>query len=187
MVADISIISLLIRHIPEPHYKMTRYYGLYAGHRDNDKKLRKAIRRSKHKFILRYSKWRNNITVSFGYDPLWCSRYSATMTLTDLYFKHKRVSLEEMYERPMAKIKCRSNPPEGMTAKPVKNMSDSDLLDMHYVLTEDDDRDGDKTQEGFYNRPLSVIALFLCPLLYGLFLSEFLRQKQLRVLARMVV
>ena len=79
------------------------------------------------------------------------------------------------------------NPPEGMTAKPVKNMSDSDLLDMHYVLTEDDDRDGDETQEGFYNRPLSVIALFLCPLLYGLFLSEFLRQKQLRVLARMVV
>ena len=103
------------------------------------------------------------------------------MTLTDLYFKHKRVSLEEMYERSMAKIKCRSNPPEGMTAKPVKNMSDSDLLDMHYVLTEDDDRDGDKTQEGFYNIPLSVIAL------YRLFLSEFLRQKQLRVLARMVV
>lgn len=104
----LDFISLLIRHIPEPHYKMTRYYGLYAGHRDNDKKLRKAICHSKHKFILRYSKWRNNIIVSFGYDPLWCSKCSATMTLTDLYFKHKRVSLEEMYERSMAKIKCRS-------------------------------------------------------------------------------
>ena len=31
------------------------------------------------------------------------------------------------------------NPPEGMTAKLVKNMSDSDLLDMHYFLIEDDD------------------------------------------------
>ena len=33
------------------------------------------------------------------------------------------------------------NPPEGMTAKLVKYMSDSDLLDMHYFLTEDDDLD----------------------------------------------
>ena len=31
------------------------------------------------------------------------------------------------------------NPPEGMTAKLVKNMTDSDLLDMHYFLNEDDD------------------------------------------------
>ena len=31
------------------------------------------------------------------------------------------------------------NPPEGMTAKLVKSMSDADLLDMHYFLTEDDD------------------------------------------------
>ena len=37
-----------------------------------------------------------------------------------------------------------------MTAKLVKNMSDSDLLDMHYFLTEDDDWDGDAPEEGFY-------------------------------------
>ena len=42
------------------------------------------------------------------------------------------------------------NPPEGMTAKLVKNMSDSDLLDMHYFLTEDDDWDGDEPEEDFY-------------------------------------
>jgi len=42
------------------------------------------------------------------------------------------------------------NPPEGMTPKLVKNMSDSDLLDMHYFLTEDDDLDGDDFEEGFY-------------------------------------
>ena len=40
-------------------------------------------------------------------------------------------------------------PPEGMTAKLVKNMSDSDQLDMHYFLTEDDDLDGE-FEEGFY-------------------------------------
>lgn len=42
------------------------------------------------------------------------------------------------------------NPPEGMTAKLVKNMTDSDLLDMHYFLIEDDDLDDDESEEGFY-------------------------------------
>lgn len=42
------------------------------------------------------------------------------------------------------------NPPEGMTAKLVRSMSDSALLDMHYFLTEDDDWDGDEPEEGFY-------------------------------------
>lgn len=42
------------------------------------------------------------------------------------------------------------NPPEGMTAKLVRNMSDSDLLTMHEFLTEDDDLDNDELEEGFY-------------------------------------
>ena len=42
------------------------------------------------------------------------------------------------------------NPPEGMTAKLVRNMSDSDLLEMHYFLTEDDDLDDGEFEEGFY-------------------------------------
>lgn len=42
------------------------------------------------------------------------------------------------------------NPPEGMTAKLVKNMTDSDLLDMHYFLIKDDDLDDDDFEEGFY-------------------------------------
>ena len=42
------------------------------------------------------------------------------------------------------------NPPEGMTPSLVKNMSDNDLLDMHYFLTEDVDFDDDDFEEGFY-------------------------------------
>ena len=42
------------------------------------------------------------------------------------------------------------NPPEGMTAKLVQNMSDSDLLDMHDFLTEDDNPDDNDFEEGFY-------------------------------------
>lgn len=33
------------------------------------------------------------------------------------------------------------NPPDGMTKTLVKNMSDNDLLDMHYFLNEDDEDD----------------------------------------------
>lgn len=42
------------------------------------------------------------------------------------------------------------NPPEGMTAKLVRTMSDSDLLDMHEFLTEDDVLDDDEFEDGFY-------------------------------------
>ena len=42
------------------------------------------------------------------------------------------------------------NPPDGMTSKLVKNMTDSDLLDMHYFLIEDDDLDEGEYEEGFY-------------------------------------
>ena len=43
------------------------------------------------------------------------------------------------------------NPPEGMTASQVKQMSEDDLLDMHYFLSEDDFDDEDEVGvEGFY-------------------------------------
>lgn len=42
------------------------------------------------------------------------------------------------------------NPSEGMTPKLVREMTDSDLLDMHYFLIEDDDLDDDDFEEGFY-------------------------------------
>lgn len=42
------------------------------------------------------------------------------------------------------------SPPEGMTAKLVRNMTDSDLLDMYYFLIEDDDLDDDDFEDGFF-------------------------------------
>ena len=48
------------------------------------------------------------------------------------------------------RLKYIKNPPEGMTPKLVKDMTDSDLLDMHYFMIEDDDLDDDKWEKGFY-------------------------------------
>lgn len=42
------------------------------------------------------------------------------------------------------------NPPEGMTAKDIRRMSEEELLDMDYFLNEDDLFDDETGVEGFY-------------------------------------
>ena len=42
------------------------------------------------------------------------------------------------------------NPPEGMTSEDIRHMSEDDLLDMDYFLTEDDPFDDLFGEEGFY-------------------------------------
>lgn len=54
--------------------------------------------------------------------------------------------MDKQTEEPRAKYV--KNPPEGMTAEDIREMSDDDLLDMDYFLNEDD---GDVFgAEGFY-------------------------------------
>ena len=38
-IPAIDFIKRLIRHIPEKHFKMLRYYGVYAKHHKQEKKL----------------------------------------------------------------------------------------------------------------------------------------------------
>ena len=97
-----DFIQRLIQHIPEKHFKMIRYGGIYARHRDSDKKLHRAISREKQPFYKDFNKWRTAILSSFGYDPLKC-QCGTTMLFLELYFKHKRVSLEEIYENVMSR------------------------------------------------------------------------------------
>ncbi len=101
-----EFIKRLIRHIPEKHYKMIRYGGLYARHRENDKKLRRAVSRQKHHLYRSFNRWRTAILSSFGYDPLKCE-CGATMLFLELYFNHKRVSLKEMYGEIMSRSRGR--------------------------------------------------------------------------------
>ena len=93
----------LIRHIPEKHFKMIRYGGIYARHREIDSKLYRAISKSKHHIYRSFNQWRTAILSSFGYDPLVCPDCQHRMEFLELYFNHQRVSLEEMYEKVMSK------------------------------------------------------------------------------------
>ena len=42
-IPALDFIQKLIVHIPEKHFKMLRYYGIYAKHHKQEKKLRKCI------------------------------------------------------------------------------------------------------------------------------------------------
>lgn len=59
----------------------------------------------------------------------------------------KTISEKELAEK--LRKQYLENPPEGMTRRDIKHMSDSDLLDMDYFLHEFDD-DDDFGEEGFY-------------------------------------
>ena len=102
-VPAMEFIQRLIRHIPEKHFKMIRYGGIYARHREIDSKLYRAISKSKHHIYRSFNQWRTAILSSFGYDPLVCPDCQHRMEFLELYFNHQRVSLEEMYEKVMSK------------------------------------------------------------------------------------
>ena len=92
-----EFIKKLIIHIPEKHFKMIRYYGIYARHRDSDKRIRRAIPAEKRKAYLSFTTWRNAIITAFGYDPIQCPHCGHTMTVQKLYYRYHRVSLYDMY------------------------------------------------------------------------------------------
>ena len=51
-IPAINFSKHLIRHIPEKHFKMIRYGGIYARHRKSDSSLRCAISSHKHQMDL---------------------------------------------------------------------------------------------------------------------------------------
>lgn len=102
-IPAIDFIKRLIRHIPEKHFKMIRYGGIYARHRKLDSSLRRAISPHKHRIYRSFNQWRTAILSSFGYDPLQCPKCKHQMDLIALYYNHQHVSLEEMYEKVMSR------------------------------------------------------------------------------------
>ena len=106
-VPVMEFIQRLIQHIPEKHYKMIRYGGLYARHRETDKKLHRAISREKHHIYRSFNQWRTAILSAFGYDPLQCECWGRPCCFLELYFNHRRVSPEEMYEKAMSRSRGR--------------------------------------------------------------------------------
>ena len=102
-IPAIDFIKRLIRHIPDKNFKMIRYGGIYARHREIDKKLHLAISKEKQRFYYCFKKWRTAILSSFGYDPLECPNCKHQMLFLELFYNHRHVSLENLYEKTMSK------------------------------------------------------------------------------------
>lgn len=96
-IPAIDFIKRLIRHIPEKNFKMIRYYGIYARHRQSDTFIRRAISKEKHRVYWSFCTWRNAIMDAFGYDPIKCPFCGTTMVVLEHYYRHRKISLEELY------------------------------------------------------------------------------------------
>lgn len=96
-VPALNFIERLIVHIPEKHFKMLRYYGLYAKHHKQEKKLLKCLSNEKRRFLASIQDWRNSILLSFGYDPLRCPKCGTSMLVLEVY--HKKTALFEQYRK----------------------------------------------------------------------------------------
>jgi len=92
-VDPISFIGLLVRHIPEKHFHMIRYYGAYGT-----ACRAKVLRFIAQKLISLYGfanllfgpprkTWRERRFESTGLDPLKCQKCNITMSLTEITYR----------------------------------------------------------------------------------------------------
>lgn len=98
-IPAMDFIKRLIIHIPEKHFKMLRYYGIYAKHHKQEKKLRRCISPEKKHFLKSTLDWRNSILLTFGYDPLRCINCGTSLLVLEVY--HKKTALFEQYRKVM--------------------------------------------------------------------------------------
>lgn len=76
-ISVFKFITSLIRHIPEQHFKMLRYYGLYASSSNHNENIKRISNKHSHKTPT----WRQNIIDSFSNDPLICAACGSVMDL----------------------------------------------------------------------------------------------------------
>jgi len=81
----IEFIKKLIIHIPEKHFKMIRYYGIYANNNKCENKLFKFINERIADQLKKLRKWEYRLLKSFGIDPLKCKICSRKMSISRIY------------------------------------------------------------------------------------------------------
>lgn len=86
-IPALDFIKRLIVHIPEKHFKMLRYYGIYAKHHKQEKKLYRCLSSEKRQYLRHLLDWRNSILLSFGYDPLKCPKCGSNLLVLEIYYK----------------------------------------------------------------------------------------------------
>ena len=96
-----EFIKKVIIHIPEKHFKMIRYYGIYARNNKHKGEFFKLINEKVAIELKKLRKWEYRILKAFGIDPLKCEKCGSTMHLDGIYYK-KSENLIEKYKRNLA-------------------------------------------------------------------------------------
>ena len=68
-----DFIKKLIIHIPDEHFKVVRYYGIYAKKHKHSSRIFKMLSQTQIEIRQQLRKWRLSIELSFGYDSAQCS------------------------------------------------------------------------------------------------------------------
>ena len=100
-IPAIDFIKRLIIHIPDKHFKMIRYYGIYnstvaLSPSVQNARLIPAIHPSKRSFLRSLTRWRLSILASFSHDPLRCSCGSK---FEFLFLKLKKTTLDDLLRK----------------------------------------------------------------------------------------
>ena len=99
----IGFLGLLFRHIPEKHFHMIRYYGVYANARKN--KIFKLVSNqlialfgiANLLFGVPRKTWRQRIAELTGSDPLKCPKCGITMPLTEIHYRIRDGTMKTIY------------------------------------------------------------------------------------------
>lgn len=98
-IPALDFIKRLIVHIPEKHFKMLRYYGIYAKHHKQEEKLYHCLSSQKQHYLRRLLDWHNSILLSFGYNLLKCPKCGTNMLVLEIH--HQKTALFEQYRKAM--------------------------------------------------------------------------------------
>jgi len=90
-----DFIKRLIIHIPEKHFKILRYYGLYARKHKHSDQILKMIHKNHHNTRKMLASWRFQVILAFGSDPLWCKQCGCRFSFVGLFQRLK--PLNEIY------------------------------------------------------------------------------------------
>jgi len=90
-----EFIHNVIKHIPDAHFKMVRYYGIHG------RRARKSVRAVMDKlglvvqYIIKPFTWRENVAEHTGKDPLKCEKCAGEMLLYKTFYRNKHGEMKE--------------------------------------------------------------------------------------------
>ena len=96
----LEFIGKVVRHVPERHFKMVRYYGIYSRTKKSQAQKIMSVWKKYKRLAYKRIYWRERIVKSFGLDPLVCPKCGKEMEVYDIFYE-KYGSLLKIMERRM--------------------------------------------------------------------------------------